>query len=77
MDMIRDREAWMAWERQYLRDTPVDFYRNLRLYEALYEQARRLGMLPSKEPLAELGDKIRLAEAIHVSGTTRSARPRT
>lgn len=67
----------MAWERQYLRETPVDFHRNLRLYEALYEEARRLGVLPSKEPLGGLGDKIRLARAVNVSGITRSARPRT
>ena len=66
--MIRDREAWVAWEDEYLRDNPPDFYENLSIYEALYIEACALGILPPEDPCEGLRDKIRLAKAINVSG---------
>ncbi len=63
--MIRDPSAWEAWETEYLKATPPDFKRNLRIFEALYQEALRLGVLPAKDPLGNLPFKIRLAEALN------------
>ncbi len=63
--MIRDTAVWEAWETAYLKVTPLDFGRNLQIYEALYEEALRLGVLPAKDPLENLAFKIRLAEVLN------------
>jgi hypothetical protein len=68
--MIRNRQVWIEWENQFHRGRAVDFQQNLRIYEALYQQACLLGVLPPENPLEGIEDKIRLAKAINVSGNT-------
>lgn len=65
--MIRDAERFAQWERAYLRSEPVDFFKNLRLVDALYAEARALGIFPLKNPLDGLEVKIRLAKVLNVS----------
>jgi len=65
--MIRDVQAWQAWEDAWIAGEPVDFERNLRLYEAMYELAVALGVLPTKDPLEGIEDKIRWVKMLHVS----------
>jgi len=67
--MIRDAQEWQAWEDAQTAGEPVDFARNLRLYEMMYEEARALGILPGEDPLAGIEDAIRLARRIHVPTT--------
>jgi len=73
--MIRDRAAWAEWENEYRRSTPPDFFRNLRIFEALYQEARMLGILPAKDPLVGMEHKIHLAKAINVLTGSRTHRP--
>ena len=65
--MIRDTVRLTQWERAYRRGEPADFFHNLRLYEALFEEARALGIFPLKDPLEGLEVKFRLAKALNVS----------
>lgn len=66
--MIRDAKRLKEWEDDYRRSERADFFQNLRLYEALYREARALGIFPLKDPLEGLQGKIRLAKALNVSG---------
>ena len=69
--MIRDVEFWEAWEREYIAKEPVDFARNLRLLEAMYEHARLLGAFPPADPLEGIEVKIRMARILnHVPRTS-------
>jgi hypothetical protein len=70
--MVKDKAFWEAWEAQFIAMEPLDFQRNLRLMNAMYEHARSMGAFPLKNPLEGLEDKIRLARMINVrtdSGT--------
>jgi hypothetical protein len=74
--MIKDRHYWEAWEAQGPLREPVNFQQNLRLFQAMYDWARKLGALPPADPLAGLETKIRVARILnHVrgpAGTDRS-----
>lgn len=65
--MIRDPAAWQQWEDNYYRNSPPVYTRNLALYEAMYRQARLLGLFPLAQPLKGIEDKIHLARVINVS----------
>ena len=69
--MIRDAEQLREWENEFIASRPADLIANLRLYEAMYEEARRLGAFPLKDPLEGIEHKIRLAEMLNVSTTPR------
>lgn len=73
--MIRDPASWSEWESRGPLSEPVDFQRNLRLMEAMYEWACKLGVLPYADPLAGLEDKIRLVRLLnHVRGSAEADR---
>jgi hypothetical protein len=61
-----DFEKFAAWEREYARSEPVDYERNVRIYEAFYREAVELGVLPSEDPLAGIEHKVRLARLLNI-----------
>ena len=65
--MIRNVHLVHEWEKRMMAGEKPDLFRNLRLFEALYEEARLLGVLPGKNPLEGIEHKIRLARKINVS----------
>lgn len=65
--MIQQPERFEAWQREWLRKEPIDYETNLRVIEALYEEARALGVFPLKHPLEGLEAKIELARRLNVS----------
>lgn len=67
--MIRDSKQLKEWENEYRRRERADWSRHLCLYEALYAEARTLGLFPLKDPLEGLEVKIRLAKVLNVSRT--------
>ena len=69
--MIRDAKQLREWENEFIASRPADLTENLRLYEAMYEEARRLGAFPLTDPLEGIEHKIRLAERLNVSTTPR------
>lgn len=74
--MLRPHPLLDAFEKEQMRKQPPDYIRNLRLYEAMYEHARRLGVFPLKNPLEGIEHDIHLARALnrvrHYPGTGRS-----
>ncbi len=56
--MIRNPHVLREFEEEYARSEPVDYWRNLRIFEALYQEARALGVLPPADPLEGLEDTI-------------------
>lgn len=64
--MIRNRELLDASERAQLRRHPPDYLENLAIFEALYEEGRLLGVIPSEDPLEGIESDIRLARALCV-----------
>ena len=71
--MIKDVAFWEKWEAQTVLRQPADFARNLRLVEALYEHARRLGAFPPSHPLEGLENDIALAKALNALPTAGEA----
>ena len=64
-----------AFEKLQMRREPPDYFRNLRIFEALYQEARSLGVLPLKDPLEGIEVDIHLARVINVrtdSGENRA-----
>jgi hypothetical protein len=64
--MIKDVKRWREWEAEYIAKTPADYARNVELTQALYEQARALGIFPLVNPLEGLDVKIHLAKVVNV-----------
>lgn len=49
-----------------MRQEPPDYFRNLRVFEALFQEALLLGALPLRDPLEGIDVDIRLAQVINV-----------
>lgn len=71
LDVITNRHIWEEWQNEFYRREPPRFETNMRLMEAMLEEAVELGVLPSREPLEGVETKIRLARVLNVSGTSR------
>ena len=67
--MLKRSDLVEAFEMELMRRDGVDHQRNLRVVEALYEHARRLGALPLEDPLAGIEVDIRLAKILNVRST--------
>ena len=63
--MIRDVQASRQWEGDECRREPVDVQRNLAIMEALFEEAKALGVWESQDPLEGFEVKLRLARALN------------
>jgi hypothetical protein len=63
--MIRNVERWQKWEAEQMRGA-VDFPRNQRMFEAMYQHARRLNPAALSRFPEDLEFKIRLAGALNV-----------
>jgi len=68
--VIKDPVLWEAWERETLMRQPADFRRNLRLLEAMFEEARALGVMGVPEALEGLESRLRLARVLNVRTTS-------
>lgn len=65
--MVKNPEKLRAFEVERIKAEPVDIEKNFRILDALYEEARMLGVFPPKDHLEGIEDKVRMARAI--SGT--------
>ena len=63
--MIRNPQYFHDWEDKLIADTKPDFEQNLRIYDMLLEEARMFGVLPLKDPLEGIEQKIRFARNIN------------
>lgn len=65
--MVRNEKLLRRWEAEWLKSQPSNYLENLRIFEALYQEAVALGVLPLKDPLEGFELKIQLAKNLHVS----------
>lgn len=72
--MIKHPEKLRQFEDDFIRKHPPDYCRNLQLYEAMYEEAVRLGALPMKDPLENIEWKIEFARKLNVRTTAEKDR---
>jgi hypothetical protein len=63
--MVKNSKKLQAFEADRIRAEKVDVEQNLRILDALYEEAVMLGVLPPKDPLEGIETKIRIAKAIN------------
>jgi hypothetical protein len=68
--VIKDPVVWERWERETQLSQPADFRRNLRLLEAMYEEARALGLMALPPALEGLEIRLRLARVLNVRTTS-------
>ena len=69
--MIRDIQYWNRWEEEFQRQEPVNVEQNFRVMDAMYEEARQLGVFPLSDPLEGLETDILYAKAINVPTPSR------
>lgn len=65
--MIKNADILNEWRRKHLRREPPDYARNLQLFEAMYDEALALNILPLRDPLEGLDIKIKMARDLNVS----------
>ncbi len=63
--MIKNAAAVRSLEKDILRKEKTDFFRNIRLVEALYKEAVVLGAFPPQDKLSGLDIDIKIAKAIN------------
>lgn len=63
--MIKNVQKLQAFEAARTRAEKVDVEQNLRILDALYEEAVMLGAIPPKDPLEGIEHKVRFALAIN------------
>jgi hypothetical protein len=70
--MIRNPSIVRSFEHTLARQEPADYRRNLRIFEALYSEARSLGVIPLKNALDGIDADIRLAGVLNARGVAPS-----
>ena len=68
--MIKNSELIQKMEDDLACSQAPDYFRNLRIMEALYQEARLLGILPLRDPLDGIDVDIRLAAVLNVRMST-------
>ncbi|MCX5783854.1 MAG: hypothetical protein NTW04_05400 [Elusimicrobia bacterium] len=63
--MVKNPHLLAQFEREYIRNQPLDYAKNMKIFEAMYNEAVALGILPSKDPLEGIEDKIRLVKILN------------
>ncbi len=72
--MMRNVSLLKAFERDLIRNLPADYRQNVPVFEALYHEARTLGILPLKNPLDGIEVDLRLARVLNARRTAREDR---
>lgn len=63
--MIKDKEALKGFEKELQGKETADFERNLKIFEALYREARKLKKIPGDNPLAGIEGDIKMARVLN------------
>ena len=75
--MLRNAHIYEAFKRRQIRQEPVDYARNVLIFEAMYRHAQCMGALESPRASADIEADIRLARALNVHGTDKKHRAGT
>ena len=63
--MIKDKKVLRNFENKLKREETADFDRNIKVFEALYREARQLGKLPGDNALEGIEADIKMAKALN------------
>ena len=72
--MIRNARLLEKFEKEQIRKSKPDYFKNLRIFESLYEEAKHLGIFALKNPLEGIEVDIKLARALNVQRAARKNR---
>ena len=75
--MLKRHPLMEGFEKNQRRLSAPDYHLNLKIFEAMYQEAKRLGAFPLKDPLEGLEVDLRLARALNVRGTAPEDRNRS
>lgn len=73
--MLRREPLLRDFDKVQMQRAQSDYFQNLRLFEALYREAKQLGALPLKDPLEGIDVDIRLAKVVNVRTVAEKDRP--
>lgn len=62
--MIQKRDLLSEFEKEEMRKAQPDYFKNLRIFEAPYREAKRLRVFPLKDPLQGMEADLRLARRL-------------
>ena len=62
---------WSAFERMQVQTSKRNYYQHLKIFEALYLEAKNLGVFPLKDPLEGIEVDIHLAAVLNVRSFTQ------
>ncbi|MEK6525506.1 MAG: hypothetical protein AABZ22_01400 [Nitrospirota bacterium] len=68
--MIQRRALVDAFERELVRREAPNYFQNLKIVEALYNEARALGVLPPADPLDGIEVDVHLASVLNVRASS-------
>ena len=74
--VIKNGTYLEQWEKELVASEPVDYRRNLKIFEAMIEEAKRLGAWPPSDPLEGLEVDIRIAKVVNALKTAPKNRRR-
>jgi hypothetical protein len=74
--MIKNSDLLEDFEKEQMRKARPDYFENLKIFEALYREARGLGVFPLKDPLEGIEADLLLAKALNVRTPARKNRTR-
>ena len=70
--MIRNIQRWQQWEDAHIASEPSNPSQAFAIADALYREAKSLGVWDQPFTIESIRHKIELAKALHVSRTTRT-----
>lgn len=68
--MIKNPDLLQKFEDEFIQQEKADFLINIRLLDAMYEEAVSLGIIPLKNPLEGIEIDIKIAEVINSVSST-------
>lgn len=74
--MIKNAGLLRKFERNLVRSEKPDYFRNVKIVDALHREAVALGAFPPTDPLEGIELKIRIAEVVNRVRTTPRPRRR-
>ena len=75
--MLKREPLLEAFDKAQTRNSQTDYLKHLRIFQALYEEAKQLGVFPLKDPLEGIDVDIHMATVLNVrttAGKNRSSR---
>ncbi len=65
--MIVNTAVFEKFEREQIKKTKPDYFKSLRIFEALWKEAENIGALPLKNPLDDMEADFKMARILNSS----------